>query len=213
MVCSLCPRARSSRETPAEVEQRRDGPVLVMHEGVTNSNFAHLIPAQGVDFPSCRKVVKMSVEDLDNLGYHRVPFQCDDEPFILALLTAVKWAWTGDVVQETSASGWPAIQRCCRKFSKCHQQTCQINQTGSGRMQPACTVSLRWVETARQRVNEMWEGALVTSWGSSVSEFGGCLCSHPTVLWVHWIHDLNKEGTWGRWMDRTQCLLALPVEW
>ena len=64
MVCSLCPRARSSRETPAEVEQRRD---LVMHEGVTKSNFAHWIPAKGVDFPSCGKVVMMIVTELDNL--------------------------------------------------------------------------------------------------------------------------------------------------
>ena len=79
MVCSLCPRAWSSRETPrgrpqgvledgskvpvvsldycflgarnqtseAEVEQRGDSPVLVMHDGVTKSIFAHLIPAKG----------------------------------------------------------------------------------------------------------------------------------------------------------------------
>ena len=29
-------------------------------------------------------------------------FRCDNEPSILALLRAVKLAWTGDVVQETS---------------------------------------------------------------------------------------------------------------
>ena len=73
VVRSLCPRARSSRETPgscrkeledgsnlqvvswdycflgarnriseSEVEQRGDSPVLVMHDGVTKSIFAHL---------------------------------------------------------------------------------------------------------------------------------------------------------------------------
>ena len=134
MVCSLCPRAWSSRETPregrkvledgskvpvvswdycflgarnrtseAEVEQRGDSPVLVMHDGVTKSIFAHLIPAKGVDFPSCEKVVKMIAKDLDTLGYHRVVFRSDNEHSILSLLRAVKPAWTGDVVQETSA--------------------------------------------------------------------------------------------------------------
>ena len=34
-------------------------------------------------------------------------FRCDNEPSILALLGAVKLAWTGDVVQETSAEGDP----------------------------------------------------------------------------------------------------------
>ena len=43
-------------------------PVLVMHDGVTKSIFAHLIPAQGVDLPSCENVVKMIVKDLDIVG-------------------------------------------------------------------------------------------------------------------------------------------------
>ena len=48
----------------------------------------------------------MIVKDLDTLGYHRVVFRCHNEPSILALLQAVKLAWTGDVVvQETSAEG------------------------------------------------------------------------------------------------------------
>ena len=80
---------------------------------MTKSIFAHLIHAKGVDFPSCEKVVKMIVIDLDTSGYHRVVFRCDNESSILALLRAVKLAWTGDVVQETSAER-PTIQRCCR---------------------------------------------------------------------------------------------------
>ena len=126
----MCPRARSSRETPrrgrkeledgskvpvvswdycflgannriseAEVEQRGDSPVLVMHDGVTKSIFAHLIPAKGVDFPSCEKVVKTIVKDLDNLRCNRMVFRCDKGPSVLALLRAVKLAWTGDVVR------------------------------------------------------------------------------------------------------------------
>ena len=34
-------------------------------------------------------------------------FRCDNEPSILALRRAVKLAWTGDVVQETSTEGDP----------------------------------------------------------------------------------------------------------
>ena len=49
----------------------------------------------------------MIFQDLENLGYHGVVFRCDNEPSILALLRAVKLAWTGDVVQETSAEGDP----------------------------------------------------------------------------------------------------------
>ena len=42
--------------------------VLVMHDGVTKTIFAHWIP--GVDLPSCEKMVKTIVKDLDTLGYH-----------------------------------------------------------------------------------------------------------------------------------------------
>ena len=86
-----------------EIESMR----FVMRDGATNSVFAHLIPAKGVDFPSCEKVVKMIVPDLDHLGDHRVVFRCDNEPSILALLRAVKLGWTGDAVQESSAEGDP----------------------------------------------------------------------------------------------------------
>ena len=34
-----------NRTSEAEVEQRGDSPVLVMHDGVSKSIFAHLIPA------------------------------------------------------------------------------------------------------------------------------------------------------------------------
>ena len=47
-------RARN-RINEAEVEQRGDSPALVLHGGLSKSIFAHLIPAQGVDFPSCER--------------------------------------------------------------------------------------------------------------------------------------------------------------
>ena len=103
--CFLGARKRIS---DGEVEQRGDSPVLVMHDGVTKSIFDHLIPAKGVDLPSCEKVVQMIVRDLDTFGHHRVVFRCDNEPSILSLLWAVRLAWIGDVVQETSVEGDPA---------------------------------------------------------------------------------------------------------
>ena len=60
-----------NRTSEAEVEQHRDSPVrpvLVMHDGVTESIFAQFIPAKGVDVPSCEKVVKMIGKDLDTFG-------------------------------------------------------------------------------------------------------------------------------------------------
>ena len=99
-----CSHGARNRISEAEMDQRGDSSVLVMPDGMTKSNFAHLILAKGVDFASCEKVVKVMVQDLDNLG---VICRCDNEPPILALLTAVKWAWTGYVVRETSAEGDP----------------------------------------------------------------------------------------------------------
>ena len=90
----------------------------MIHGGVTKSIFAHLIPAKGVDFPSCEKVVKMIVQDLDTLGYRRVVFRSGNEPSILSLLRAVKLAWTGEPVQETSAEGDP--QSNCAAESSVH---------------------------------------------------------------------------------------------
>ena len=161
--------------------------------------------------------MKIFVRDLDNLGYNRVVFRCDNQPSILALLRAVKLAWAGDVVQETSAEGDPQSDGAAESsvhVVKGHVRSVKLAvESASGVEVPACTVGLRWVETATQRMNEMWEGALFSPWHSSVSQYGGCLCSHPTAVWALWIHDLKKEGTWDRWMDRTQCWLALQVEW
>ena len=68
------------RNNDVDIEQRGDSPVLVMHGGVTKSMFVHLIPAKGMDFPGCEKVVKTITKDLDSLGYRRVVFRWDNEP-------------------------------------------------------------------------------------------------------------------------------------
>ena len=76
---SLRPRIESMR---FEVEQRGDSPVLVMHDGVTKSIFAQLIPTKRVDFASCENVLKMMITDLDNLEYHRVVCATMSPPFL-----------------------------------------------------------------------------------------------------------------------------------
>ena len=156
-------------------------------------------------------------------------FRSDNEPSILSLLRTVKLAWTGDVVQETSTEGDPQSNGAAESsvnVVKGHVRSIKLAvESASGAavladhdllmwlVQHACTVGLRWVETARQHTIEMWDGALFRPWHNLVSECGGCLCSHPTVVWALWIHDLNKEGTWDRWMDRTRYLFAPQVEW
>ena len=199
--------------------------------GVTTSICAHLIPAKGVDFPSCEKVVKMIGKDLDNLGCNRVVFRCDDVPSILAFPRQVKLAWTGHVVQETSAEGdlrsngtaessVDVVKRNVRSIKLAVESASCVELPADHDLLTwpvpcAASIHRRFVVglTAGQHTKEMWEGALFLPWHSSVSECGACLCSHPTVAWALWTDDLNKERTWDRRMDRTRYLLALHVEW
>ena len=133
--------------------------------------------------------MKIIVKDLDTLGYHRAVFWCDNEPFILALLRAVRLAWTGGVVQETSAEGDPqsngaaessgsVVKRHVRSIKMAVESASSVKVTADHDLLKwlvPCAASmhgLRWVEMARQHTNEMWEGALFSPWHSSVSECG-----------------------------------------
>ena len=179
-----------------------------MHDAVTKSIVATLIPAKGVDFPSCEIVLKMIVKDLDNLEYHRVVSRCDNEPSILVLLRAVKLDWTGDVVQETSAEGDPQSNGAAENSLNVVTGACQIDQAGGGVsfgsggasgprfVVVACVVchqhassvfsGSRRQDSIRKKCGK---GVLFPFWHNSVNECGGCLCSHPTVVWVLWIYD------------------------
>ena len=126
-----------------------------------------------------------------------VVFRCDNEPSILALLKAVKLACTGEVLQETSAD--PSIQRRCRKFSKCRQRTCQIDQTGSGvsfecrstsrpcSVDVACAVCSQHAPSvcggSRRQDSirtKCGKARCCSPWHGSVSECGGCLLQPST---------------------------------
>ena len=169
-------------------------------------------------------------------------FRCANEPSILALLRAVKLAWTGDVVQETSDEGDTQSNGAAESsinVVKGHVRSIKLAvEPASGVEVPADHDLLTWLvskatsmhrrfsvgrdgKTADER--NVGRRAVLTFRENStpvdafehnsVSECGGCLCSHPTVVWILWIHDLSKEGSWDRWMDRTQCLLAQRVVW
>ena len=169
------------------------------------------------------------VQDLDTLGDHRVVFRCDNEPSILALLWAVKLAWTGHVVQETSAEGDPqsngAAESSVTVVKRYVRSIKLAVESASGVEVPADHDVLTWfvsyatsmhrrfLSRSRRQDSMRKKCGLLLPWHSSVRECGGCLCSHPTVVWALWIHILSNEGTWNRWMDQTQCLSTLPVVW
>ena len=162
----------------------------------------------------------MKIKDLDNLGYHRVVFRCDNELSILALLGAVKLAWTGDVVQETSAEGDPQSNGAADNSAnvvKGHVRSIKLAvESASGVEVPADHDLLTWLvpyATSRhRRFSVRREGK--TAYERSVEKRAVLpLAQFGERVWGLWIHDSNKEGTWDRWMDRKQCLLALPVVW
>ena len=187
-----------------------------MHDGVTKSIFALLIPAKGVVFPSCDKVVKMIVKDLDTVVYHRVVFRSDNEPSILPLLRAVKLAWTGDVVQETSAEGDPqsnAAAESSVNVVKAHVRSIKLKaQAASSVEVPADHDLLTWLvpyaasmhrrfavgrETARQHTNEMWEGALFPP----LAQFGGRVWWMPVQPSKRRLGPLDSRFEQGRCLE------------
>ena len=223
-----------NRTSDAEVEQRGDSPVLVMHDGVTKSIFAHLIPAKAVDFPCCDKVVKMIVQRFgDTLGYHSVVFRCDNEPSILSLLRTVKMAWTGDAVQERPLKATQQSNGAAESsvnVVKGHVRSIKLAVESASSVEvPADHDLLTWLVPyaasmhRRFAVGRDGKTAYERNVGRRavhpLAQFGERVwwmptaCSHPTAVWALWIHDLNKEGTWDRWMDRTRYLLAPQVEW
>ena len=75
-------------------------------------------------------------------------------------------------------------------------------------MPPACTVDFGLVETARQHAKEVWGGAPFPPWHSSLSECGGWLSSHPTVVWA--LLDLRfEQGRYLGPMDGSKTVLTI----
>ena len=122
-------------------------------------------------------------------------FRCDNEPSILALLRAVKLAWTGDVVHETSAEGDPQSNGAAEisvHVVKGHVRSIKLAVvSSSGVEMPADHDLLRWLVPYAAAMHRRFvvgrDGKTayernvgrraVPPWHSSVSEYGGCLCS------------------------------------
>ena len=142
----------------------------------------------------------------------------------------MKSAWTADVVQEKSAEGDPQSNGATESsvnVVKEHVRSIKLAVESASRLEvPADHFLSTWLvpyaasmhrrfavgrdgKTAYERNVGRRTVLFLTQFG----EHGECLCSRPTVVWVLWIQDLNKEGIWDRWMDQTQCLLAPSLEW
>ena len=174
-----------------------------MYDGVTKSIFAHLIPAKGMDFPGCEKVVKTITKDLDRLGYRRVVFRCGKEPSMLAMLRAVKLVWQWSCARNV-CRGRPAVQRRCRKF--CKNVIKGMSDRSSWRSSPLPVLKCQRIMTYGFANWSRLEDGIRTA-----CECGGCRSSHEPVVWAFWILALSKAGIWDQGIDRTRSLLALQV--
>ena len=98
-----------SKNPDEDHEQESAGmtPVIVMHDDVSGSVFAHAVPKKGVDYEELPLAVRAVTHDIYSLGYKRVIFRDDQEPALVAFLQAVRRALMGEVVFENSAVGDP----------------------------------------------------------------------------------------------------------
>ena len=88
----------------------RDGagmPILVAKDRMTNTIFAHVVPAKGVDGHAVRQMTRT----LRLLGHKRLIFKTDGEPAIKALADAIRRGMDVDTV----ASRGPSSQRLHRE--------------------------------------------------------------------------------------------------
>ena len=138
-------------------------------------------------------------------------FRCDNEASILALLRAAKLAWTGDVVQETSAEGDPQSNGAAESSVNVvngHVRSIKLAvQSASGVEVPACTVGLRWVETARQHMNEMWRRRAVLP----LAQFGERIWWMPLQPSTRRLGPLDSRFEQGRYlgpMDGSNTILV-----
>ena len=128
-------------------------------------------------------------------------FRSDKKPSILSPLRAVKLAWTGVVVQETSDEGDPQSNVAAESSGnvvKGHVRLMKLAVESALSVEvPADHDLLTWlVPYAASMHREMWEGALFRPWHSSVNECGGCLCSNRTAV----LDPLDSRFEQGRYL-------------
>ena len=107
--CYLGSRAMGAEtaEDEAAAEAEGQNPVLVMTDSRSKGIYAMMHLRKGTQFEGVGHATRKWVNILDGLGYRRVIFRSDNEPAIVAFLTDLKKAWSGEVVPERSDVGEP----------------------------------------------------------------------------------------------------------
>ena len=82
-------------------------PVLVMHDSIAKSVFAHAVPHKGTQHEGAEFAVQAVAADIESLGYKRIIVRGDQEPSLLAFLRRVRHYVKCDCVPELSAVGEP----------------------------------------------------------------------------------------------------------
>ena len=77
-----------SDPTATEAIQEAAGfsPILVMHDEISGSIFAHAVPHKGVDYADVHLAVRAVCRDINHLGYKRIIITDDQEPGLVAFL-------------------------------------------------------------------------------------------------------------------------------
>ena len=176
-----------------------------MHDGVAKSIFAHLIPAKGMDFPGCEKVVKTITKDSDSLGAE----SCFGVTTNLPLLhwgseVGLAVGSTGNVCR-----GRPAVQRRCRKFGK--NVIKGMSDRSSWRSSPPSVLNCRRIMTSCFAIGRDWK----TAYEMSVS-----VVDAAAAITTRRLGPLDSRfeqgGYWDQWMDRTRSsgvVKARTIKW
>ena len=73
-------------------------PTIAIHDADSGADYALVVPKKGAH----RTAVARATSVLDGLGYKRLAIKSDQEPSLLALISAIRLAWNGEAVPEES---------------------------------------------------------------------------------------------------------------
>ena len=77
-------------------------PIVIVKDRRSGLVASHPVPSKGIGHPHAAKAL---LRDVERTGYSRLVFRYDQEPFAMALCAAVRDAWSGKAVVESSPVG------------------------------------------------------------------------------------------------------------
>ena len=77
-------------------------PIMIVNDRRSGMTASHPVPNKGVGHPHAAKAL---LRDVERTGYRRLVFRSDQEPSAMALCAAVRDAWSGEAVIESSPVG------------------------------------------------------------------------------------------------------------